>query len=192
MPAVAPATCHGNLCVAIIEPAPRIVDESVWHDHVRDFIVQHHQRAVVSSQPCLFATGLFELPNVAVVAGLVQQPPFVLDDNIFVQFVHHNDRPNHRAVVGHCNDYDICNAIAAFGKFHHWHQDDVVSERTLVFVSYPSTALVPRDIVFGNYANIGGVRESWTAPCYILAPAAFAEQIPEDADQMPPNGNPHV
>jgi hypothetical protein len=89
------------------------------------------------------------------------------------------------------NDYDISNVVAAFGKFHHWHQDDAIEERTLVFVSYPSTALVPRDIVFGNYANLGGVRESWTAPCYVLAPAVFAEQLPEDEDQMPLNGNPH-
>jgi hypothetical protein len=160
---------------------------------------------VVNSQACLFGVGLFQLRSPAAVAGLVQQPPFELDDNVFVRFVHHNDRPNHIATLGfrsgwimilgvlldYCNDYDISNVVAAFGKFHHWHQDDAVEERTLVFVSYPSTALVPRDIVFGNYANLGGARESWTAPCFVLAPAVFAEQLLEDEDQMPLNGNPH-
>jgi hypothetical protein len=66
-----------------------------------------------------------------------------------------------------------------------------------VFASYPSTALVPRDIVFGNYANLGGVKESWTAPRdivfgnYANLGAVFAEQLPKDEDQMPLNGNPH-
>jgi hypothetical protein len=63
-------------------------------------------------------------------------------------------------------------------------------ERTLVYASFPSPALVPRDVVFGDYANIGGVRESWTAVCYILT-ADFADMLPHDEDQMPVDGNPH-
>jgi hypothetical protein len=88
------------------------------------------------------------------------------------------------------NDYDIANAVSAFGKFHHWHQEDGVLERTMVFVSFNSTAQVPRDIVFGNYGNLGAVKESWTAPCYILT-ADFADIVPPDEDQMPLDGNPH-
>jgi hypothetical protein len=53
------------------------------------------------------------------------------------------------------NAYDISNAIGTFGKFHHWHQDEEVLEHTLVYASFPSPALVPRDVVFGKYANVG-------------------------------------
>jgi hypothetical protein len=63
-------------------------------------------------------------------------------------------------------------------------------ERTLVYASFPSPALVPRDVVFGDYATIGGVRETWTAVCYILT-ADFADMLPHDEDQMPVDGNPH-
>jgi hypothetical protein len=153
----------------------------------------------------LFGVGLFELRSPVAVVGLVQQPPFELGDDVFVRFIHHNDRPNHRSVQGfrsnwimvlgvpldYRNDYDISNAVAAFGKYHHWHQDDAFKERTLIFASYPSAALVPRDIVFGNYANLGGVHESWTAPCYVLDSIGFADQLPGDEDQMPLDGNPH-
>ncbi|KAM0912018.1 hypothetical protein ACQ4PT_013079 [Festuca glaucescens] len=56
--------------------------------------------------------------------------PFELDVDVFVRFVPHNDRPNHRAVQGvrsgwlmvlsvpldFRNDYDIANAVAAFDE----------------------------------------------------------------------------
>jgi hypothetical protein len=44
--------------------------------------------------------------------------------------------------------------------------------------------------VFGNYSTVGGIKETWTAPVYILG-ANFAEQLPADEDQMPLDGNPH-
>ncbi|KAM0827988.1 hypothetical protein ACQ4PT_067840 [Festuca glaucescens] len=155
-------------------------------------------------QPCLFGVGLFELRSPASVAALVQQQPFEIDDNIFVQFIHHNNRNNHRAIQGarrgwimvlgipfdYRNDYDISNAVAAFGKFHHWHLDDVFKERTMIYITFDSPASVPRDIVFGNYANIGDLKETWTAPCYVMG-AEFADALPADEDQMPPDGNPH-
>ncbi|KAK1694992.1 hypothetical protein QYE76_011689 [Lolium multiflorum] len=53
-----------------------------------------------------------------------------------------------------------------------------------------SGRLVPRDVVFGKFATVGGAKESWTAPVYILT-AEFAEALPADEDQMPPDGNPH-
>jgi rRNA processing protein Gar1 len=49
---------------------------------------------------------------------------------------------------------------------------------------------VPRDVVFNKFATVGGVKESWTAPVYILS-AEFADALPADEDQMPPDGNPH-
>jgi hypothetical protein len=152
----------------------------------------------------LFGIGLYELRSAAAVYALLQQAPFEIQPDVFVRFVPHNDRHNHRAMQGtrtgwlmvlavpldFRNDYDIANAVAAFGKFHSWHQDDIIKERTLINATFDSPALVPRDIVFGNYSAIGGVKETWTAPVYILG-ANFAEQLPADEDQMPLNGNPH-
>jgi hypothetical protein len=59
-----------------------------------------------------------------------------------------------------------------------------------VYASFPSPALVPRDVVFGKYATVGGVRKSWTAALYILT-ADFVDALPADEDQMPFDGNPH-
>jgi hypothetical protein len=59
-----------------------------------------------------------------------------------------------------------------------------------VYASFPSPQLVPRDVVFGKFASVGGAKESWTAPVYILT-ADFADALPADEDQMPPDGNPH-
>jgi hypothetical protein len=80
--------------------------------------------------------------------------------------------------------------VSTFGRFHHWHHIDGALDRTLVYASFPSPALIPRDIVFGQYSNLGAVKESWTAPCYILS-ADFAEVLPADEDPMPLDGNPH-
>ncbi|KAK1615922.1 hypothetical protein QYE76_021439 [Lolium multiflorum] len=201
---VAPAVNHGNFCVAQLNPPPQQQDEIFWRDIIRDFIVNHHQRAVENMQPCLFGVGLFQLRSPASVAALVQQQPFEIADNVLVRFVHHNNRNNHRLVQGarrgwimvlgipfdYRNDYDISNAVAAFGKFHHWHQDDVFKERTMIYITFDSPASVPRDIVFGNYANIGDLKETWTAPCYVMG-ADFVYDLPADEDQMPPDGNPH-
>lgn len=56
--------------------------------------------------------------------------------------------------------------------------------------SFPDTPLVPRDVVFGDYAEWGGAQVSWTAACYVLG-ADFADQMPNDEDPMPLDGNPH-
>jgi hypothetical protein len=45
--------------------------------------------------------------------------------------------------------------------------------------------------VFRKFATVGGAKESWTAPVYILT-VEFAEALPADEDQMPPDGNPHT
>jgi hypothetical protein len=47
-PSEDPPIRYDNYVVAILEPAPLQADEAVWRELVRDFIVQHHQRAVVS------------------------------------------------------------------------------------------------------------------------------------------------
>ena len=88
------------------------------------------------------------------------------------------------------NDYDFTNAIASFGKFISWHQEDVVKDQMLLYAAFNSPAQVPRDVVFGDYSDIGGVKETWTVPCYILS-ADFVDIIPGDEDPMPMDGNPH-
>jgi hypothetical protein len=80
--------------------------------------------------------------------------------------------------------------VSTFGQFHTWNSNDPIKERALVYASFPSPQLVPRDVVFGKFGTVGGVRESWTAPVYILS-ADFAEVLPADEDQMPLDGNPH-
>lgn len=50
--------------------------------------------------------------------------------------------------------------------------------------------MVPRDVVFGHFATVGGVKESWTVPLFILS-ADFADALPADEDPMPLDGNPH-
>ena len=89
-----------------------------------------------------------------------------------------------------CNTKNIRAAVNTFVKFHHWDNEDPYLVRTLVFVSFPEDILVPRDVVFMDYATWRGARVSWTAPLYILG-ANFAEQMPQDEDWMPINGNAH-
>ena len=89
------------------------------------------------------------------------------------------------------NDECIRAAVNTFGKFHHWIREDPYLVRTLVFASFPEDILLPRDVVFMDYAAYGGAKVSWTTPCYILG-ANFAEQMPQDEDLMPINGNPHL
>jgi hypothetical protein len=88
------------------------------------------------------------------------------------------------------NDYDIANVVSTFGKFHFWNSEDPIKCHALVYASFPSPAMVPRDVVFGKCATVGGVRSSWAAAVYILS-ANFADALLDDEDQMPPDGNPH-
>lgn len=88
------------------------------------------------------------------------------------------------------NTENLSAAINTFGKFHHWISDGPYLVRSIVFASFPEDILVPRDVVFSDYAAWGGARVSWTAPLFILG-ANFAEQMPQDEDPMPLNGNPH-
>jgi hypothetical protein len=88
------------------------------------------------------------------------------------------------------NDLDIANAVSTFGQYQFWNNEDPIKDRVLVYANFPSPQLVPRDVVFGRFASVGGAKESWTAPVYILT-AEFADALPADEDPMPPDGNPH-
>jgi hypothetical protein len=155
-------------------------------------------------QPFLFGIGLLQLRSAAARFALVNHEPFEFMPDVFVRFTNHEDGEYQRDFQGFCtgwlmllgvpldyrNDFDVSNAIGTFGKFHDWHRDDPLLARTLVHASFPSPQLVPRDIVFGDYAQFGGARRSWTACCFILS-ADFADIVPADEDPMPLDGNPH-
>ncbi|KAM0851424.1 hypothetical protein ACQ4PT_052440 [Festuca glaucescens] len=138
------------------------------------------------------------------VNALVQHGQYQIQNRL-LRFVHVGEAPqNHRAALGfrrgwlmflgvhldYRNDFDIAQAVATFGQFHTWNSNDPVKDRVLVYASFPSPQLVPRDVVFERFATVGGAKESWTALVYILT-AEFAEALPADEDQMPPDGNPH-
>jgi hypothetical protein len=203
-PAVRPPRRNETICTAELLPPPPQALVPFWREQVQNFVLHNLHIDVEEVQPSIFGLGFFRLRSPAARAALVAHVPYQVQNGVFVRFVNHDDRDNHRAVQGFRsgwlmflaipldfrNEYDISNAIATFGRFHHWHQDENMVERTLVYASFPSPALVPRDVVFGDYATIGGVRESWTAVCYILT-ADFADMLPHDEDQMPVDGNPH-
>ncbi|KAM0847559.1 hypothetical protein ACQ4PT_054943 [Festuca glaucescens] len=181
-PSVTPPRRHDNICTAIMMPPPPPAEEEAWREQVPLFIIQQLQHAVDDVQPCLFGLGFYRLRSPAARFALVDHGPYEVALDVFVRFVNHDDRDNHRAVQGYRkgwlmflgihldyrNEYDIANVEASFGKYHYWHHEDEVLERTLVYASFPSLALVPRDVVFGRY-----------------------DIFPPDEDQMPANGNPH-
>ncbi|KAK1683784.1 hypothetical protein QYE76_044632 [Lolium multiflorum] len=67
-----------------------------------------------------------------------------------------------------------------------------VIARMLVKVWVTSDALVPKSIVL---RQMGGHRNSWTVPVYLLRPAAWTphmHDVPADSEDQPPaDGNPH-
>jgi len=203
-PSVVPPHRHDHICIAELMPPPPQQQEDLWRQQVRDFIVHQLPRAVDDVQPCLFGVRLFVLHSQAARPALIDHAPYQLQNGNFVRFLAHDDRQNHRVKVGlstgwlmflglpldYRNDYDIANAIGTFGKFMHWHQDPNVLERTLVYASYPTITKVPRYVVSRNYASVGGVREGWTAVCYILT-TQFADALQTDDEPKPFDGNPH-
>src|SRR4051812_33593360 len=85
----------------------------------------------------------------------------------------------------------LSEVVGTFGQFHSWDHTDRRLVRSIVHASFPDNALVPRDVVFREFAPWGGSVVSWTAPIYILT-ANFADaQLPVDEDFMPLDGNPH-
>ncbi|KAM0867046.1 hypothetical protein ACQ4PT_042252 [Festuca glaucescens] len=199
-----PLSQHHSYCIAVMDLAPPPLDEAHWRNQVLNFLTGPLNRNVLDHQPSLFGDGLYKLSSPNAVNALVNHGHFQVQNN-FVRFLRADDaEQNHRASQGfrkgwlmmlgihpdYRNDLDIANAVSTFGKFHSWNRDDPIKERVLVFASFPSPALVPRDVVFGKFATVGGVRESWTAPVFILS-ADFADVLPADEDPMPLDGNPH-
>jgi hypothetical protein len=90
------------------------------------------------------------------------------------------------------NDGCIREAVNTFGDFQYWFSRDPMKCRILVYVTYSSIQLVPRDVVFRQplVGRFTGIRRSWTAPVYILT-SDFADVIPANEDPMLVDGNPH-
>ena len=203
-PAVAPDRQHEEYAIAIVEPAPLPEEALIFRNMVSDFVVNNLGRAVLDAQPWIQGVGLFRFNSPFARQALVDHPPFDLGNDRFVRFVPHDEGINFRAIqafhrgwvmiVGIPLDYRrtqyIADAISTFGRFHHWHQDDPLLVRTLAYFSFPATTLVPRDVVYREFADFGGSRISWSAPIYIFS-ADFADILPPDEDPMPFDGNPH-
>uniref|UniRef100_A0ACD5VMQ6 Uncharacterized protein n=1 Tax=Avena sativa TaxID=4498 RepID=A0ACD5VMQ6_AVESA len=201
-----PLPQHQAWCVAIVEPKPPGALQEQWRNQVRDFLVGPLNRNVVEDQPSLFGVGLFQLSGPNACHALVQHGHFQLN-NRFVRFVFASDAENHRSEQGfrhgwlmflgippdYRTDLHIANAVMILlkiVKFQFWNNNDPIKDRVLVYASFPSPQLVPRDVTFGKFATVGGVKESWSAAVFIPS-ADFADALPAAEDPMPPDGNPH-
>ena len=176
--AVAPDRQHEDYAIAIVEPAPLPEEVLIYRNMVSDFVVNTLGRAVLDAQPWIQGVGLFRFNSPFAQQALVDHPLCALGNDKFVRFVPHDEGINYRAIqgfrrgwvmiVGIPLDYKrtqfISDAISTFGRFHHWHQDDPLLVRTLAYVSFPATTLVPRDVVYREFADFGGSRISWSAP----------------------------
>ena len=110
--------------------------------------------------------GLFELRDAAVRFSLLQMPPQPLRNDRFVRFMKHDEGESFRGVQAFWqglliflgipldlrNEEGIQAVVNTFGKFHHWISQDPYLVRTLVFASFPEDILVPRDVVFMDFA----------------------------------------
>jgi hypothetical protein len=199
-----PPQQHQSDCIGIVHPPPPPNLQAFWRHQVRNFLVGPLNRNVVDYQPSLYGVGLYQFSGPTAVSALVQHGEYNINANTTVRFVPVDRALNHRAEQGfrkgwlmfvgmhpdYRNDLDIANVVSTFGKFLYWNHTDPILERVLVYAAFPSPALVPRDVVFGRFASVGGVKDSWTVPLYILT-AEFAEELPANEDPMPPDGNPH-
>lgn len=173
------------------------------HEAAVDFL-ENRGVHVWSAQPWVCGVGLFLLQDVGVHFPLLQLPPQPLGNDTFVHF-HKNDKGvGFRGAHGFCdgclmflwipldlrNTENIHAAVNIFGKFHHWVEEEPYMVRSIVFASFLEDILVPRDVVFTDFAAYGGAKVSWTTPFYILG-ANFADQMPGNEDPMPLDGNHH-
>ncbi|KAM0912257.1 hypothetical protein ACQ4PT_012946 [Festuca glaucescens] len=199
-----PPQKHQSDCIGIVHPPPPPNLHAFWRHQVRNFLVGPLNRNVVDYQPSLYGVGLYQFSGPTAVSALVQHGEYNINANTTVRFVPVDRARNHRAEQGfrkgwlmfvgmhpdYRNDLDIANAVSTFGKFLYWNHTDPILERVLVYAAFSSPAVVPRDVVFGRFATVGGVKDSWNVPLFILT-AEFAEELPADEDPMPPDGNPH-
>ena len=70
-------------------------------------------------------------------------------------------------------------------------EPDLRLVRSLAYASFPDNIMVPRSVVFREYANWGGIIVSWSATVYILTDNFAEAMLGADEDPMPLDGNPH-
>ncbi|KAE8786133.1 hypothetical protein D1007_40036 [Hordeum vulgare] len=194
---------HEQYVIVVVMPAPPADQIAQVRQEVVDLLhnLVFHVR---SAQPWIEGVGLLELRDAGESFAAVQMVPQDLGNDSFVRCMRHNEGVGFRGAAGFrqgclmflgvhldfCNTNDLRAAVNTFGEFHHWVSDDPYLVFSIVFASFPDDILVPRSVTFCEYAAWGGARVSWSAPLFILG-AGFAEQMPNDEDRMPLNGNPH-
>ncbi|KAE8803383.1 hypothetical protein D1007_20733 [Hordeum vulgare] len=202
-PAIPIARRHEQFIIAEVMPAPPANQVGQVRQDVVD-LLQNRGFHVRSAQPWIAGVGLFELRDAGESFVVVQMVPQDPGDDSFIRFMRHNEGAGFRGAAGFrqgClmflgvplgfrNTDDLRAAVNTFGEFHHWVSDDPYLVCSIIFASFPDDFLVPRSVTFSEYATWGGARVSWSTPLFILG-AAFAEQMPNDEDHMPLNGNPH-
>jgi hypothetical protein len=137
-------------------------------------------------------------------AALVDHPLRDFGPIHFIRFENHNEGPRYRVhqrsrngwlmFVGVPMDFRngscIRETVNTFGDFHYWFSRDLMRCRILVYATYSSVQLVPRDVVFRQplVGRFTSIRRSWNV--YILT-SKFADVFPVNEDPMHIDGNPH-
>ncbi|KAE8817379.1 hypothetical protein D1007_05075 [Hordeum vulgare] len=202
-PAIPIAYRHEQYVIAEVMPDPRADQVAQVRQEVVD-LMQNLCFHVRSAQPWIEGVGLLELRDGGESFAAARMVPQDFGNDTFVRCMRENEGVGFRGASGFLqgclmflglpldfrNTNDLRAAVNTFGEFHHWVSDDPYLVRSIVFASFPDDILVPRSVTFSEYAAWGGVRVSWSAPLFILG-AGFAEQMPNDEDHMPLNGNPH-
>jgi hypothetical protein len=188
-----------------VEPEPPAQDLHDLLHLARDFIVNLGFE-VINFQSWFYGVGLYQMRSPVARAALVDHPPRDFGPHHFIRFENHNEGPGYRVHQGahngwimfigvpldFRNDGCIREAVNTFGDYHYWFSRDPMKCRILVYVTYSSVQLVPRDVVFRQplIGRFTGIRRSWTAAVYVLS-SEFADVIPANEDPMPMDGNPH-
>jgi hypothetical protein len=94
-----PPQQHQAYCIAVVDPTPPPMQEGLWRNRVRDFLVGPLNRQVFDFQPSLFGVGLFQLSSPNSREALVQHGQFNLHTNFTVWFINPDEaEDNHRQV----------------------------------------------------------------------------------------------
>jgi hypothetical protein len=147
--------------VAIVEPA--LPDEDLpqlffqIHDFINDIGVQ-----VLNSCSWFHGVGLFKVHSPVAREFLIQHMPWNSGEGRSLRFIKHDEgigfRSHHGSRKGWLmfigiplnfhNTHCIREAVNTFGEFHYWYHTDAELTRTMVYATFPSLVLVPRDVVF--------------------------------------------
>lgn len=164
---------HEEYMVAEVMPLPPLDQLGPAREAVVDFL-ENRGVQVRPSQPWVCGVGLFRLCDAGVRFPLLQLPPQLLGNDTFMRFHKHDEGVGFRGTHGFCDGClmflgipldlrtteNICAIVSTFRKFQDWVSDDPYLVRSIVFASFPEDILVPRDVVFTDYAPYGGAKVS--------------------------------